>query len=159
MDTWGMSTPKLMSVKNIDLPYSTQESSWSGSYSLIIKKINIKYLLHIVLAGMALLCHSCQLFMHDNNGYPSSVRFPKEGGTLRISGTQAITYIEIDEKDGHLSSGLINDSNYISFKWLSTKWKEWDTEFILTAEPTTGKKSRQNFRSPRCSHILSHLQC
>lgn len=103
----------------------------------------MKHLFYLLWLGIALLCYSCQSFSHENNGYPASVTFPQDGGVIRISGNQSLMYIVIDEEDGHLGSATKNDSNYLNFKWLSVKWKEWDNEIILTAEPNQEKKNRK----------------
>ena len=92
---------------------------------------------------MALTCFSCQ-FTHENNGYPSGVSFEKKGGTIKISGEKTLMSIEINEKDGHaMSMPIENDSNCLQYKWLSVKWRAYDENIYITAEPNTTKKNRK----------------
>ena len=104
----------------------------------------MKQLFYLIIAGVALLCHSCQ-FTHENNGYPPSVSFKKEGGTIRISGDYPMMQIEVDGKGTPVYSPIDNekDSVCLEYEWLIVKWRIGGRDIYLTAEPNVGKKNRK----------------
>lgn len=104
----------------------------------------MKYFIYLVLTGMALICHACQL-SHENNGFPSAVSFKKDGGTVKISGDDSITQIEIYDSDSTVYSVIKpeRDSIYLNYGWLTARWRIADKDIYITAAPNGSEKNRK----------------
>lgn len=99
---------------------------------------NFLVLLCIIASTIILACTS-----NGNFGYPSKITFPKEGGTKIISGTSSIYNIDITNYNGEGKNEKYHgqDTLILTCQWLTIKRKQYDTKFVIIAEPnTTGKK-------------------
>lgn len=92
-----------------------------------------------------LLAASCTT--DGNCGYPSKLSFPKEGGTVMMSGSYAPYNIEVlnYNGDGKSERTVLEDPDTISvqYSWLTVRRKRGTPTLVITAEPnTTGRKRK-----------------
>lgn len=123
-------------------------------YTLSYIKKRVKWLT-IVIVGLVLagLTHSC--LIHDNNGYPSAVYFPPEGGTKIINGNAPILNLEIvDYKTGETLEyadrhKFLTDSTHIegplslNYQWLEVNSDVNSTLLEITVAPSEDGKKRK----------------
>ena len=91
-----------------------------------------------------LLAASCTT--DGNCGYPSKLSFPKEGGTVMVSGERAPQDIRISTYNGDGESERLPlenvDTVSVQYSWLSVKRKWGKPTLVITAEPNTTGKDR-----------------
>lgn len=92
-----------------------------------------------------LLAASCTT--DGNCGYPPKLSFPKEGGTVMMSGSYAPYNIEVlnYNGDGKSERTVLEDPDTISvqYSWLTVRRKRGTPTLVITAEPnTTGRKRK-----------------
>lgn len=79
----------------------------------------------------------------DDLGFPETLRFGKEGGTITVQGASSLVSFDIAGYDGNTGDGeqTVGDSVFVSYQWLSVKSKKFSPELIITAAPLeTGKE-------------------
>lgn len=79
----------------------------------------------------------------DDLGFPETLRFGKDGGTVTVHGASSLIYFDIVGYDGNTVDGeeSVGDSVFVSYQWLSVKSKKFTSELIITAAPMeTGKE-------------------
>ena len=103
----------------------------------------IRSLAYFVMAGLILMCMSCQL-EEDQMGYPRTVTFSKEGGEKIIKGGQVSPLFIGRHWDSDAFSYPEDGYETVRYKWLTAKSPSFDYTpiLIIVAEPNTSGKSR-----------------
>lgn len=83
----------------------------------------------------------------ENMGFPSSVNFSKNGGSMIIKGEEMpyIFGLEILDYDGDgnfTNRSEESDSIMVSYQWLTAKMRVSDNKVELIAEPSNSSKKR-----------------
>lgn len=90
---------------------------------------------------------SCE-FEQDQEGFPSSVVFPPEGGEKIVSGDReireyALSFDDInDDRVGNTEVGE-NDTLILKSDWLLVKYVPFETKMKIIAAPSENGKKRQ----------------
>ena len=100
-----------------------------------------KLLYYFVMAGLILMCMSCQ-FEEDQMGYPRTVTFSKEGGEKIIKGGKVNT-LYIGKDSENILSNAEDGYETVRYKWLTARVPlDNYSMIIINAEPNTSGKSR-----------------
>lgn len=102
------------------------------------------YLLINLLSLLFIPIGSCEeLDRHDNNGYDSDVRFPREGKTIVLKGKKSFDHIYLRTIEDICDGGkfldydvdVINDTLIVHTEWLTLKTEKNSHSLTLIAEP------------------------
>ena len=99
----------------------------------------------IFLVGLLSVLLSLVACDNDNLGFPSSVNFPRSGGSKIIGGKDMpyIATLEILDYDGDGNCAYADsDSMIVTYKWLTAKMRTYDNKVELIAEPSNSSEKR-----------------
>ena len=106
-----------------------------------MRETMIRNLAYFVMAGLILMCMSCQ-FEEDQMGYPRTVTFSKEGGEKIIKGGKVNT-LYIGKDSENILSNAEDGYETVRYKWLTARVPlDNYSMIIINAEPNTSGKSR-----------------